>query len=151
MKVYRRRAYIMTMLTLSLVIPGVSAAQSNQGSGHGISQIDSATSGVHDFDFLAGHWRVHHRKLKKRLAKSHEWIEFEGTLSSQPLMGGYSNVERPHARCAGRSLSWRSAAILRLEDPTVVNLVARQSDATGPSGSTHERDLQGRRGNVLRG
>jgi hypothetical protein len=36
---------------------------------------------------------VHHRKLKKRLANSHEWIEFEGTLFSQPLMGGYANVD----------------------------------------------------------
>ena len=93
MQIYRRRAYIMTLLTLSLVIPGVSAAQSNQGSGRGMSQIDSATSGVHDFEFLVGHWRVHHRKLKERLANSHEWIVFEGTLSSQPLMGGYSNVD----------------------------------------------------------
>jgi len=93
MKIYRRRAYIMTLLTLSLVIPGVSDAQSNQDSGRGMSQIDSATSGVHDFDFLVGHWRVHHRKLKERLANSHEWIEFEGTLNSQPLMGGYANVD----------------------------------------------------------
>src|SRR5260370_17419265 len=93
MKTYRWRAYIMELLTLSLVIPGVSAAQSNQDSGRGMSQIDSATSGVHDFDFLVGHWRVHHRKLKERLANNHEWIEFEGTLSSQPLMGGYSNVD----------------------------------------------------------
>jgi hypothetical protein len=93
MKIYRRRAYIMTLLTLSLVIPGVSAAHSNQDSGRGMSQTDSASSGVHDFDFLVGHWRVHHRKLKERLANSHEWIEFEGTLSSQPLMGGYSNVD----------------------------------------------------------
>ena len=49
--------------------------------------------GLHDFDFLVGHWRVHHRKLKERLANSHEWIEFEGTLFSQPLMGGYANVD----------------------------------------------------------
>src|SRR6266853_115724 len=151
MKTHRCRAYIMTLLTLSLVIPGVSAAQSNQDSGRGMSQIDSATSGVHDFDFLVGHWRVHHRKLKERLANSHEWIEFEGTLSSQPLMGGLQQCRRPRARSAGRSLSWRSAAILRPEDPAVVNLVARQSDATGTCGSTHERDLQGRCGNVLRG
>jgi hypothetical protein len=49
--------------------------------------------GLHDFDFLVGHWRVHHRKLKEHLANSHEWIEFEGTLFSQPLMGGYANVD----------------------------------------------------------
>jgi hypothetical protein len=48
---------------------------------------------LHDFDFLVGHWRVHHRKLKVRLANNREWIEFEGTLSSEPLMGGYSNVD----------------------------------------------------------
>jgi hypothetical protein len=50
-------------------------------------------TGLHDFDFLVGHWGVHHRKLKERLANSHEWIEFEGTLFSQPLMVGYANVD----------------------------------------------------------
>ena len=92
MKIYRRTA-IMGLLTLSLATPGLSTAQFNQDSGHGISQIGSATPGVHDFDFLVGQWRVHHRKLKERLANSHEWVEFEGTLNSQPLMGGYSNVD----------------------------------------------------------
>lgn len=50
-------------------------------------------SGLHDFDFLVGDWRVHHRRLKERLAGSHEWVEFEGTCSMRPLMGGYSNVD----------------------------------------------------------
>jgi hypothetical protein len=48
---------------------------------------------MHDFDFLVGRWRVHHRKLKERLVNSHEWIEFEGTLVSPPLMEGYANVD----------------------------------------------------------
>jgi hypothetical protein len=52
-----------------------------------------ASKAIHDFDFLVGHWRVHHRKLKVRLANNHEWIEFAGTLSSEPLMAGYSNVD----------------------------------------------------------
>src|SRR5260370_38388869 len=109
MKTYRWRAYIMELLTLSLVIPGVSAAQSNQDSGRGMSQIDSATSGVLDFDFLVGHWRVHHRKLKERLANNHQGIEFAGTLTSQPRMGVYSNVddlilEVPGAPYRGRAL-----------------------------------------------
>ena len=84
---------VIGLLTLSLAISGLSAAQSNQDPAHGTSQTNSAASGLHDFDFLVGHWRVHHRKLKARLANNHEWIEFEGTLNSQPLMRGYANVD----------------------------------------------------------
>jgi hypothetical protein len=93
MKIYRRAATVMALLTLSLAMQGLSTAQSHQDSGDGLSQIDSEAPGVHDFDFLVGHWRVHHRKLKERLANNHEWVEFEGALNSQPLMGGYSNVD----------------------------------------------------------
>ena len=50
-------------------------------------------SGLHDFDFLAGSWRVHHKRLKERLANSHEWISFEGTCTMQKLMDGYGNVD----------------------------------------------------------
>jgi len=50
-------------------------------------------SGLHDFDFLIGSWRVHHRRLKERLAGSHEWVPFEGTCTMRPLMGGYGNVD----------------------------------------------------------
>ena len=50
-------------------------------------------SGLHDFDFLAGSWRVHHRRLKERLANSHEWVAFEGTCTMRPLMDGYGNVD----------------------------------------------------------
>jgi hypothetical protein len=53
----------------------------------------AAVPGLHDFDFLVGQWLAHHRKLKRRLANDHEWIEFEGTLVNQPLMAGYSNVD----------------------------------------------------------
>jgi hypothetical protein len=93
MKIIAVRRAVIGLLTLSLAFPGLSAAQSNQDPVHGISQTGSAAPGVHDFDFLVGSWRVHHRKLKARLANNHEWIEFEGTLYSQPLMGGYSNVD----------------------------------------------------------
>jgi len=58
-----------------------------------MSQAESAVPGVHDFDFLVGQWRVHHRKLEKRLVNNHDWIAFEGTLVMQKLMDGYSNVD----------------------------------------------------------
>ena len=93
MKIVAVQRAAIGLVTLSLAIPGLSSAQSNRDPVHAMSQTDSATPGLHDFDFLVGRWRVRHRKLKVRLANNHDWIEFEGTLSSQPLMGGYSNVD----------------------------------------------------------
>lgn len=48
-------------------------------------------SGVKDFDFLMGEWRVRHRIL--RPLKGGTWSEFEGHCSERPLMGGRGNVE----------------------------------------------------------
>jgi hypothetical protein len=50
-------------------------------------------SGLHDFDFLVGEWTVHSKRLKERLAGSHEWTAFEGHITSRPLMEGYANVD----------------------------------------------------------
>jgi hypothetical protein len=53
----------------------------------------AATGGAeHDFDFFLGSWKVHHRKLKKRLAGSNEWEEFDGTTTCQSLLGGIANM-----------------------------------------------------------
>jgi hypothetical protein len=58
-----------------------------------MSQTQSTDAGLHDFDFLVGHWQVHHRRLKERLANNHEWIEFEGTSVLQMVMGGYGTFD----------------------------------------------------------
>jgi hypothetical protein len=50
-------------------------------------------SNKHDFDFLAGHWRVRHRRLRERLAGSDEWQEFDGTCSMRVILGGKANVD----------------------------------------------------------
>ena len=62
--------------------------------------VSSATAGettttdhVHDFDFLIGKWNVHHRRLKDRLAGSHEWVEFEGTCALVMTMGGMGTMD----------------------------------------------------------
>lgn len=46
-------------------------------------------SGLHDFDFLVGEWRVHHRIMNT----AKKWTEFEGTARNSPLMEGWANVE----------------------------------------------------------
>jgi hypothetical protein len=50
-------------------------------------------SAVHDFDFYMGSWRVHHRRLKERLAGSDEWQEFEGTSTAWPILDGAGNID----------------------------------------------------------
>jgi hypothetical protein len=50
----------------------------------------ASRSGVHDFDFEFGSWRVHHRVKR---ATTGEWVEYEGTCTTRPLMGGAGNVE----------------------------------------------------------
>ena len=88
-----QRIVFLLWLCLGLVVSGPSVAQSSPGSGKEVTHAEAAVPGLHDFDFLVGHWQVHHRKLKQRLVNSHEWVEFEGTLFNQPLMGGYANVD----------------------------------------------------------
>ena len=46
-------------------------------------------SGAHDFDFLIGQWRVHHRVKRP----TGEWFEFDGTCGNRLLVDGSANVE----------------------------------------------------------
>ena len=54
------------------------------------AQASFNLSGIHGFDFLAGEWRVHHRRIS---AVSRKWVEFDGTLSLRLLMEGTANME----------------------------------------------------------
>ncbi len=50
--------------------------------------------GRHDFDFLAGSWRIANRKLEYPLdEQSTRWLEFESTAQSQPILGGLGNFD----------------------------------------------------------
>jgi hypothetical protein len=48
---------------------------------------------THDFDFFMGRWTVHNRWLKKRLAGSDEWEEFEARSVARPLLDGLGNED----------------------------------------------------------
>ena len=53
----------------------------------------ASIEGVNDFDFLFGRWRVHHRRLDRRLVGETRWTGFEGTLTARPLIGGLANLD----------------------------------------------------------
>lgn len=70
--------------------------------------------GREDFDFFHGRWTVRHRLLKARLAGCADWIVFDGTTVTQPILSGLGNMDdnwldRPGAPYA--------AATLRKFDP----------------------------------
>lgn len=53
----------------------------------------AAPPGANDFDFLFGHWRIRHRRLKRRLQACTEWDTFDGASQVWPLMNGQGNVD----------------------------------------------------------
>ncbi len=85
------RVVFVAALAASVIVSGTAlhASQDTPKVAPGKSNL----SGLHDFDFLVGNWHGHHRKLKEKLANSHDWEEFDGTLSMRELMDGYANVD----------------------------------------------------------
>jgi hypothetical protein len=55
--------------------------------------IPSANSSQNDFDFLVGHWIIHNRTLKTRLANCKDWIEFQATGTQQKILHGLGNID----------------------------------------------------------
>ncbi len=54
----------------------------------------SKTSSPRDFDFLAGKWKMSHKKLKTRLNNSTEWEELESTDENYgTILNGIGNMD----------------------------------------------------------
>ena len=70
--------------------------------------------GTHDFEFVEGSWRVHHRRLHRPLSGSSDWYEFEGSAVERTLWDGRANFEEIEAELPTGRLR---AVALRLYDP----------------------------------
>ncbi len=86
----RSRAALAAAL-LAAVLGSLAPAHSSQDNPQPMKNAN--LKGLHDFDLRVGDWTAHHRRLKERLAGSHEWQEFDGTCSFYPLLGGWANVD----------------------------------------------------------
>jgi len=86
---------IHSLLVLAVIAAAVGSSTTAQATQDVPKSVQTAadTSGLHDFDFLIGEWRVHHRRLKQRLAGNREWVEFDGTCGNRALMSGWGNVD----------------------------------------------------------
>jgi hypothetical protein len=72
--------------------------------------------GQHDFDFLVGSWKFHLKRLKRRLAGSTEWVEFDGTTVCRKALDGRAEVEEMKVESADRLIHIQGLA-LRLYNP----------------------------------
>jgi len=71
--------------------------------------------GSHDFDFEIGAWKTHLRLLKRPLAGSTEWVEYEGTSVVRGVLGNRANIVELDVQAkAGSRIQ---GASLRLYEP----------------------------------
>jgi hypothetical protein len=115
---------------LAVVPPSIPNAQANQDA-PSPSSDKADLKGLRDFDFWIGEWRVHHRRLKERLADSHEWIEFDGTSSVRKTMGGWGNMDDNVLDMPGGSYR---AISLRAFDPKTGQWAIWWLDGRNPAG-----------------
>jgi len=94
----------------------------------------TGTGDVHDFDYFAGAWTTHQRRLKERGVGSKDWEEFPATLCMALYLGGMATVDELYFPTKGWSgltlrtfdlakhqwsIYWVSSASGKLESPVV--------------------------------
>ena len=129
-----RLTFAATLLTALMTL--TAPAQSSQET---LTQ-SANQSAPHDFDFLVGRWNTHHRQLKKRLAGSHDWVDFDGTYEFRLVMGGWGNVgdnlfKKPDG-------DWRGVS-LRSYDPKTGEWAVWWLDGRNPAANL-DPPIQGR-------
>jgi hypothetical protein len=114
---------------LAAAICSIAPAQSQDTSKP--AQVAAANlTGLHDFDFQVGEWRVHHRV--KRPTGSDQWLEFDGTCGNRGLMDGWANVED---HVFNKSTGVTRGVALRAYDPKTAQWAIWWIDGRDPFGA----------------
>jgi len=96
--------YLVTILLFAICSPGQSqkiltndetlAIPTLSFDSNGELKITASTSSSqNDFDFLVGKWKMHHRKLNRRLENCTDWTEFESTDENHKILNGIGDVD----------------------------------------------------------
>lgn len=82
-------ACLLGVLALAASLSG----QTDSAAAKAAGQSTAVRDGSHDFDFIYGKWRMPNHRLTKRLAGSHEWIDFVTCDEGSPLPGGIGDID----------------------------------------------------------
>jgi hypothetical protein len=74
----------------------------------------SKGSSKHDFDYLAGEWKIRNRRLKEPLAGRDEWVEFDATQNCRSILQGFGDFDIFSTELDGKPFE---GFTLRLFDP----------------------------------
>lgn len=78
----------------------------------------SPTSSPNDFDFLVGKWKMHNRRLNKRLEGADEWTEFDSESVNTKILSGTADMDTYSTReMPGNEGKLFEGLTLRLFDP----------------------------------
>ena len=81
-----RSCFLLAVLTALLAAPTFAQKSSTPST--------AARDGSHDFDFEDGSWKIHLKRRLHPMTGSNEWIEFDGTSTTQKLWDGAAHLEQ---------------------------------------------------------
>jgi hypothetical protein len=114
MKLYRS-LLVLSLTGASLVFP-TGRIHGKKGTVSAQQSVPDKRDGQHDFDFLVGSWKFHLKRLKRRLAGSTDWVEFDGTTICRKVLDGRAEVEEMNVVSADKLIHIQGLA-LRLYNP----------------------------------
>jgi hypothetical protein len=114
MKLYRSLV-VLSLIGASLVFP-IKGVRTQNGTVSAQQSMSDKRDGQLDFDFLVGSWKFHLKRLKRRLAGSTEWVEFDGTTICRKVLDGRAEVEEMNVVNADKLIHIQGLA-LRLYNP----------------------------------
>ena len=138
------------------VAPPAALASGPSGVAEGQGATDRSvaqTGSPHDFDYFAGAWTTHQRRLAKRGVGSTDWEEFPATLCMTPYLDGTVTVDEVYFPTKGWagvtvrsfdldtrqwSIYWISSKSGRVDPPVVGGF-------DGERGEFHGEDVDGGR------
>jgi hypothetical protein len=95
------------MMLVAVFAAGVSSVSARQPQSTAATQV--ARDGARDFDFELGEWTTHLKRLQRPLTGSTTWVEYTGTTTVRPVLGGRANIAElvvngPAGRIEGAAL-----------------------------------------------